>query len=126
VIVDSRITAASPALKHGADIGRAGRIGENRLSEILGREIATNGKGKKVDHLVDMRADEVGPEDSSAALLDQRFVGVHGFSDPVGREPVRDVPVIDPERKPCRPPLISIFFGSQPRRAQVRRTGGDR
>ena len=52
VIVEFGITAGSSTLKHGADIGCASRIGEDRLPEILGREVVTNGKSKEVDHLV--------------------------------------------------------------------------
>ena len=69
VIVELGITL-NP-LKHGADIGRGGGIGENSLPVILRREIAANGKSKEVDHLIDMRPDEMGPEDASAPLLDQ-------------------------------------------------------
>ena len=52
VIVEFGITAGSSTLKHGADIGCASRIGEDRLPKILGRDVVTNGKSKEVDHLV--------------------------------------------------------------------------
>jgi hypothetical protein len=40
------------------------------LPEILGPEVATNGKSKEADHLVDMRANEMGAEDAPATFLD--------------------------------------------------------
>jgi hypothetical protein len=72
------------------------------LPEILRREIAANGKSKEVDHLIDMRPDEMGPEDAYAPLLDQGFVAVDSLSDPEGRVPVRDLLAIDPESEPGR------------------------
>ena len=61
VIVELGITAGSSTLKHGADTGCPGRIGENRLPEILGGKVATNSNSKEVDHFVDMRTDEMAP-----------------------------------------------------------------
>ena len=67
------------------------------MPEILGREVATNGKSKEVDHLVDMRADEMGAKDVPTSLLDQCFVAVDRLADPAGRVPVRDLLAINPE-----------------------------
>ena len=79
------------------------------MPEILGPEVATNGKSKEVDHLVDMRADEMGAEDATAALLDQGFVAVHGFTDPAGRVPVRDLLAINPECEPAARAAASLM-----------------
>jgi len=72
-------------------------------------------RAKRLITSSDMRADEMGAEDATAALLDQGFVAVHGFTDPAGRVPVRDLLAIKPGmRAPLRAP--------PPRSCQPRRS----
>ena len=79
------------------------------MPEILGREVATNGKSKEVDHLVDMRADEMGAKDVPTSLLDQCFVAVDRLADPAGRVPVRDLLAINPECEPAARAAASLM-----------------
>jgi hypothetical protein len=54
VMVESRITAIFP-LEHVADIGRAGRISEYCLLQILGGQAVANGETKDIDDLIRVR-----------------------------------------------------------------------
>ena len=64
---------------------------------------------KEVDHVVDMRANEMGAEDAPATFLDQGFVAVHGCADPAGRVPVRDVLAINRNTSPAARAAASLM-----------------
>src|SRR5712671_2787623 len=115
-MVESGITAIFPStLEHVADIGRAGRVSEYCLLQILGGQAVANGETKDIDDLVRVRPDKMGTENAPAALFDQGLEAVNRLGATAGRVPVRHLLTLDPEREPRRA-----------RRRFARTHGGDR
>jgi len=102
-------------LEHVAYIGRAGRVGEYRLLEILGGQAVADGETKDIDGLVRMRPDEMGAENAPAALFDQGLEVVTGSSTGRAVYRGRHLLTVDPERAGSRAPRLRL----SPRRRSV-------
>ena len=89
------------ALKHIANIGRAGRIGENCLFDLLGGNAVADRETEDIDYFVDVRADEMGTKNAPTALFDQRLKAVDPLGDAAGRIPIRHLLAIDPKLESC-------------------------
>jgi hypothetical protein len=87
VMTDSRINGY-PRLEHGADIRGPGRIGEDCILEIARCQAAADCQREDVDHLVNIRSDEVCAEDVVSLFLDEHLEAVDGLGDAPSRVPV--------------------------------------
>src|ERR1700730_187203 len=102
-MVESAITGNFPwELEHGADIGGAGRVGEDRLLEIVCGQVVADRESKEIDDLIRMRPDQMGAENALAAVFDQGLEAVNRLGDAASRVPVRHLLTLDPEFEPCR------------------------
>src|SRR6267142_4513641 len=66
---------------HVADVGGPGRIREHRRFQILRRQSLADGQSEDVDHLVDMRPDQVRAQDAVGPLFDEDLEPVGGLGD---------------------------------------------
>jgi hypothetical protein len=62
------------ALQHPCHVGGLGRVGVERILQRVGREARPDGKSEDVRELVSFRAQQVGSENSAAAVLDEDLV----------------------------------------------------
>src|SRR5690606_30744237 len=64
---------------HVAYVRGTGRISEDGLPELIGRQAVADRKGKDVDYLVGVRAYQMRSEDAAGIFLDDRLEAGCGF-----------------------------------------------
>jgi len=86
-MTDSRITVkfSFEPMKHVADVGCTGRIGEDRLFDLLCCETVSDCQSKQIDYHVSVRTNQMSAEDAPAVSFDQCFVSVDRLGNPARR-----------------------------------------
>src|SRR6266849_743220 len=75
-------------LKHRSDVRSPGRIGEHGRLQVIGRQAVADRQTKQIDHVLDVRPDEMRAENTAAVFLDNRLIPVNRLCDATRRVPV--------------------------------------
>lgn len=84
-------------MDHVDDVVGAARVcPRDRVQrQVVHRQVVPDREGEDVDHLLDVRPDEVGPEDPAGVAVDQQFVADILLTDAPVREAPRQVAGVD-------------------------------
>src|SRR5713226_5988703 len=87
-------------LEHRSDVRSPGRIGEYGRLQVIGREAVADRQTKQIDHVLDVRPDQMRAENTPAVFLDNRLIAVHRLSNATRRIPVRHLGGIHAQLRP--------------------------